>query len=198
MIDILTLAYYSMGTGGFFGNLMFMLDQNGFFSYGLPFLMIFMISFGILSNVKLFGDNKAINIVLSLVIGFMALQLNFVSYFFSEIFPRMGVLLSIILVSVISLSPFVDFKKNKLPSKIFAGVVVVGVLIIVIQSLGAISWFSDWGSNWGITYMIQQNLGMILFGIIFLVAILVPIFTMGKKNSNEDGEEVVVRPRRNH
>lgn len=192
MIDILTLAYFSMGTGGFFGNLMFFLDQNGFFSYGLPFLMIFMISFGILSKVKILGDNKALNVVISLVVGLMAVQLNFVSYFFSEIFPRMGVLLSIILVSVIVLSPFVKFKKKSVASITLSIVGAIGVIVIVIQSLGNIAWFNSFGSTWGITYFFQQWGSAVFTAIFFFALIVVPIVLQKKKEEKKKRKKVII------
>ena len=96
------ISYTSFGGGGI-GNLLSNLEQQGVFQYLLPFLLIFTLVFGILSKINVFGTqrNQVINGVISLVVGLMALQFNAVSIFFSELFPRVGIALSIILVLLI-------------------------------------------------------------------------------------------------
>ena len=107
---IMFLASYGISSGGTIGNFLYNLETLGFFSYVLPFLMIFAIVFAILEKIGFLGKNKGINFVLALAVALMALQFQFVSYFFAEIFPRLGVLLSILLVAIILLSLFLDFK----------------------------------------------------------------------------------------
>lgn len=186
--NILTLSSFAFGTGGAFGNLLFYLDQNGVFAYGLPFLMIFAIVFGILSKVKILGDNKAINVIVSFVVGLMAVQLNFVSYFFSQIFPRLGVLLSIILTAIIVIVPFINEEKNGKthPALVTIGVLgAIGVIVIVIQSLGNTgNWFTQIGSTWGFTYWFQTYGLVTLFWIIFVGLFFVVIF-FGNKEKNK-------------
>ena len=89
--------------GGSIGNVLLSWEQAGFFSYILPFLLIFAIVFGILTKVKVFPDNKALNAVIALAVGFLSLQFNFVPVFFAEIFPRLGIGLAIILAAFILL-----------------------------------------------------------------------------------------------
>ena len=87
--------------------------QIGVFDYMLPFLLIFALIYGILTKIKLFTEkdnepNKIINAIIALSVALMALQFDFVSIFFSEIFPRMGVGLSILLVFLILAGLFMD------------------------------------------------------------------------------------------
>lgn len=49
------LQYYGY-TGGDIGNFLSQLEQMGFFAYALPFLLIFAITFGILSKVHIFKN----------------------------------------------------------------------------------------------------------------------------------------------
>jgi len=187
--NILTLSSFAFGTGGAFGNLLFYLDQNGVFAYGLPFLMIFALVFGILSKVNILGKNKAINVIVSLVVGLMAIQLNFVSYFFSQIFPRLGVLLSILLTAIIVVTPFLPKTKKKKvhPALTTIGIIgAIGAIIIVIQSLGNTgSWFTQIGSTWGFTYWFQTYGLVTLFWIIFIGLFFIVIFygNNGKKRN---------------
>ena len=87
------------------------LNNIGFFSYVIPFLLIFAVVYAILEKSKLLGDNNAIKVIISIAIGLLALQFNTVSYFFANIFPKFGVGLAIFLVIIIFLS-FFYYKDN--------------------------------------------------------------------------------------
>src|SRR3972149_1922854 len=87
--------------GGSFGDLLLYWEQLGVFSYVLPFLLIFAVVFGILTKIKVFGDHRGLNAVIALVVGLLSLQYNLVPIFFSEIFPRVGIAISIILVLLV-------------------------------------------------------------------------------------------------
>ncbi|MEA3414459.1 MAG: hypothetical protein U9Q99_02960 [Nanoarchaeota archaeon] len=192
---IITLAYYGLGSGGGVGNLLFNLEQLGFFNYVLPFLMIFAITFGILDKINIFGSTgskgnksnpKGIYIVLALAVSLMSLQFGFVSYFFSEIFPRMGVLLSVILVAVIVLGLFFDFSKSG-TRQVFGWILGIALAVIIYQSLFssmAFGWFNFGGGGWG--YFWQRNLNWILI-VGFVVIIIAAIVSSGK-NSNHNAQ----------
>ena len=173
----INLASYGLGSGGTLGNMLFSWEQAGVFSYALPFLLIFAMLFAILEKTSLFGKNKPINVILSVSIALMALQFNFVSYFFAEIFPRMGVLLSIILVGMILMGLFFKFEdekgKSTLTAKIFGGIVVLGIIIIVYQSFsGQFGFGWGLGSAWGLTFWFQQ-FGSAILGAIVIVGLLI-------------------------
>jgi len=182
MIGVINLVSYGISSGGAVGNLLYQLETMGVFSYVLPFLMIFALVYAILNKAKFLGNNNAVNVVLSLAVGLMALQFQFVSYFFSEIFPRLGVLLSILLVLIILMSLFVDFngKAARIGFGLFAG---IAGIIIIFQS------FSDsfgWGSLdllnspfwWGLTDNLPAILVVVL---VFGGIIAIPI--LGNKNN---------------
>jgi len=97
ILTLQTSGYY----GGTFGGVLSYMEQAGFFAYILPFLLIFALVFGILTKTQIFKNNKAINGIIALVVGLLSLQFDFVPIFFSEIFPRMGVGLAIILALLI-------------------------------------------------------------------------------------------------
>ena len=70
----------------------------------LPFLLVFAVVFGILIQMNIFGKNRGINVIIALVIGFLAVRSPFFTQFYSEIFPRLGVgiviLLSILILPI--------------------------------------------------------------------------------------------------
>jgi hypothetical protein len=48
-------------SGNGFGNFLSKLEDAGFFSYVIPFLLLFAVIFGILTKIKIFQDNKSVN-----------------------------------------------------------------------------------------------------------------------------------------
>ena len=143
----------------------------GFFSYLLPFLLIFAMVFGILSAMNIFGGNRSIDAIIALVVGLMALQFDLVPVFFAEIFPRMAVGLSIILVLVILAGFFVDPTKGWIMyTLMFIGVIIT--IIVLIQTSGSVGWSSGfwWYYNWPV-----------VAGAIFLLIIIAIIVGSGRQ-----------------
>ena len=164
MINSLMLAWYGSYGGGAIGNMLSQWEQAGFFTYLLPFLLIFALVYGILTQVKLFKDNKSINGIIALVVGLMALQFPMVSQFFAEIFPRLGIALSIILVIMIILGLFLNSKDDGDFMKwVLLGVAGIILVIVLIKTAGALGWSSGW---WW-----QDNWSMIV-GVAFILAII--------------------------
>ena len=165
-----------MGGGGFsFTNLMQNLDQWGFFTYFLPFLLIFAVTYGILSKIKVFQENNAVNAIIAVAIGLLALQLDFVSTFFMEIFPKFAMGLAIILVLVILLGFFFNGTEvDKWKEYSWIGWV-VGIAVIL-WALSTWRWGAD---NYGIGSWFETNFWAILIGILIGVA----IYFITKKSS---------------
>ena len=81
--------------------------EMGIFSYVIPFLLIFAIVYAILDKTKILGeDNKGILAIISVSVGLLSLQFDFVSNFFAVIFPRFGIGLSVFLVLIIMIGFF--------------------------------------------------------------------------------------------
>lgn len=157
--------------GGSIGSMLAYWESAGFFSYILPFLLIFALVFGILTRVKIF-DNKAINGVIALVIGLLALQFHFVPIFFSEIFPRLGVGLAVILALLILGGLFFD-PDSKIVNYGLLGVGVIVFLVVLVQTFG---WL-----GWGNINLLYYNWQGILGIIIFLAIIALIVGAGGKK-----------------
>ncbi len=190
LIEGVTLASYGLvNGGGAVGNLLYQLENMGFFDYVLPFLMIFAIVFAILEKIGFLGDKKAINVILALAVALMALQFQFVSYFFSEIFPRLGVLLSIILVAIILLSLFLDFESPTV-KVVIGGLMFIGFIVIVLQSFSsAFPWSGDIlnGPFW---WWLQDNLSIVI-----VVAIVVGGFIAMVKGPSDPAKKAARKAR---
>jgi hypothetical protein len=152
MIEGLMLAsggYFGSFYGGSIGDLLASWEQAGVFSYMLPFLLIFALVFGILTRVQVFKDNRAINGIIALVVGLLALQFDLVPIFFSEVFPRLGVALSVILALLILVGLFVD-PDNKAVGYGLLGIALIIFIIVIVQTAGWVGWQSGffWYDNW--------------------------------------------------
>ncbi|PJE81407.1 hypothetical protein COU58_02910 [Candidatus Pacearchaeota archaeon CG10_big_fil_rev_8_21_14_0_10_32_42] len=178
---LISLASYGIVGGGTVGNFLYQLETMGVFSYVLPFLMIFALIYAILSKSGFLGKNNAVNVVLSLAVSLMALQFNFVSYFFAEIFPRMGVMLSILLVAIILMSLFLDF--NSKGAKWGFGVLAaIGIVVIVLQSFSeSFGWGGGSLFDGPFWWMLQDNFAAIAIGVL-VVGAIIAIPLLGNKN----------------
>ena len=160
--------------GSSFGDILFKLEQLGFFDYLLPFLIIFAMVFGILTKVNIF-DNKAINVIIALSVGLMSLQFGFVSVFFSELFPRFGIGITIILVVLVFLGLFMDPDSGGTRG-IMLGIGAIIVLVILVQSAEAASW-------WYSSFWWSENISTILILAFFLAIIGIIVGTASSKDS---------------
>jgi len=137
MVNGLTfLQSFGFFGGGSFGNLLNQWEQIGVFSFMLPFLLIFALIYGILSKMNFFGDesNKSINAIIALSVALMALQFGIVSVFFSDILPRLGVALAVVLVFLILIGLFGNPNNKALTNTLMWGSFIVA-LVIILQSL---------------------------------------------------------------
>lgn len=148
--------------------------------YIFPFLLIFALVFGLLTKINIFGTKedpkKNINAIIAVVVAFMALQFNIVSSFFSDLFPRFGVALAIILVILIFLAFIIDFE-NKYAKNILTAIVVIALI--------AVFWipFSNLGFRINLGDFFERNLGVILF-LALIIGLIIWTVVGGKKSEN--------------
>ncbi len=190
MIGVNTLlASYGFFRGGDIGNVLAQWQAAGVFSYALPFLLIFALTFGLLTRVGLFTtkdasgekSNKSINAIIALSVSLMALQFDFVSLFFSEIFPRFGVALSIILVILILGGLFMPMGSKGFSWGLIAVVMVI-IGIVIFQSLGSFGY--DAGYWW------RNNLGSLL-GWVVLIGLIIAVVA-GSTSSEPKAPETML------
>lgn len=178
MIKGLILASYGAFSGGALGNLFAQWESAGVFSYMLPFLLIFAVIFGLLTRINIFTQkgeenkpNNAINAIIALAVSLMAMQFNFVSVFFSEIFPRLGVGLAILLIAIILLSLFMP--KEKWVDYVFFGIGAIILVVILMNTAGSVGFFGG-GFLSMINWYAWGPLIVIIVVILIIVAVSVP------------------------
>lgn len=175
MNGVMILASYGNFGGGTIGNLFAQWEAAGIFQYALPFLLIFALVYGLLTKMNIFASKanpnsgRGVNVIIALAVSFMALQFDMVSMFFSEIFPRFGVALSIILVILILGGLFMptDSENNWF---------MIALAIIVLIIIGTVIYNSLSVFGWGIggpglSYFWNKYSAIIIFAIIIIAAI---------------------------
>lgn len=172
--EMITLASYGSFGSGAIGNLFAQWEAAGIFDYMLPFLLIFALVFGLLMKLNIFSSGKektpmkGVNAIIALAVALMALQFNVASVFFSEIFPRFGIALSIVLVVLILGGIFIPTNKKSNWFMVALIIIVFGVIIVVVynsmQALG-------YGFGGGFSYFWREYWGIIVFLIVIIAVI---------------------------
>lgn len=169
-----------LGGGGFsFTDLMQNLDQWGFFTYFLPFLLIFALVYAITSQLTIFKENKGAGVIVSLAVGFLSLVGGYVPTFFAQIIPKMGVGLSIMLAALLIAGVFLmetGEKGKKAYMWIFFALGGLVFLFVLFSSLG--NWNFYGSGNW--RYWWDQYAGLIIF-LLVMIGVVVAV-SLGNKN----------------
>ena len=164
MIEVATFLAWYGSDGTAIGNIFTMWQQIGFFSYLLPFLIIFALVFGILTKVNLFRDNKVVNAIIALAVGLIAIQFPGVSEFFSVIFPHLGIALAVILVILIVAGLFVKNIEKKWINYVLAGIAGIIVIVVLVQTAGVLGWPAAqwWIDNWAMIIAVVVIVGLVI------------------------------------
>ncbi|MEM3405555.1 MAG: hypothetical protein QW117_01110 [Candidatus Pacearchaeota archaeon] len=146
------------------------LADLGFFSYVLPFLLIFALVYTILSNLSLFKENKGAALIISLAIGLLSLLYDAVPIFFSKLFPYLGKGLGVLIVALILLGAFVETgsKWQKSLFLIIGGVIFLIVIINAFRDTGYMGYseFESWWERYGAVTLVA---GILIFAIVLVI-----------------------------
>ena len=196
MNGVMFLASYGSFSTGTLGNLFAQWESAGIFAYALPFLLIFALVYGLLTKMNIFASEndpnsgKGVNVIIALAVAFMALQFDMVSMFFSEIFPRFGVALSIILVILILGGLFMPTNKENNWFMIALAIIVFVIIgIVVYNSLSVFGWNLNSG-GWLANFWYQYS-GIIIFAVVIIAAVL--MMTTKRKPNRPMFENALLR-----
>jgi len=151
-------------------DLLYEWEYFGVFDLVLPFLLIFAIIFGVLSATNILGGNKGINLIISMVIGLMALRLGFVQAFFTELFPRFAIGLAALIIAVILIGLFIPKEHAKGWFVAFGVIGAIIAFVVIAQTFNVLNYF---GSYWW-----QQYAGTIITAILVIAAIIGVVISM--------------------
>ena len=129
-----------MAFGGTLQDALYQLETLGFFDFVLPFLLVFATIFGILSFTKVFKDQKAVNIIVAIILGLLSIRLPFFSMFLTELSPRLGLGLVILLSLLILIGMFIPKGYHDIISWILLAVGAITFVIILLQSADVLNY----------------------------------------------------------
>jgi hypothetical protein len=143
-------------------------NDIGVFSYVIPFLLIFAVVFAILKKTKILGDdNDSILAIISVAVGLLALQFDFVSDFYSVIFPKFGVGLSIFLVLII----FLGFFYQPVDGKWSGAMTWIGWVVGIGVVLWAVTSWGGWNDSF-FGWWLSDNFWAIIVGLLIVGTII--------------------------
>jgi len=153
------------------GDVLTQWEAAGFFTYIIPFLLIFALVFGILSRMKIFPEKKSISAIIALAVALMALQFPMVSEFFRELFPRLGIGLGIILLLLIAIGMFMK-PDTGLPYLV--GFLVF--IVVLVKTFGAVGWATGayWDDHWPL-----------IIGVVFVLIVISMVVTDKEKDKKK-------------
>lgn len=153
-------------------------QSAGVFAYLIPFLIIFAVVYGILLKTKLLGENRGVIATIALGVGLMSLLNDYVSNFFSSLFPYAGMAIAVLLVALIlmGLVSTEDFSW-----RIWFIVGIVGFVAVLLASLNDMQWWMGGGA-------LGDSWPAILAGLV-LIALMYFIIWGGEKKSSSTKKE---------
>lgn len=149
-----------------------MLESYGIFDFLLPFLLVFAFVFAILNYTALFSKNRGVSVIIAFVIGLMSVRFKFFTDFYSELFPRLGIGVTVLLAILILVGLFTtQFTKKRVLPWIFLGVGAVIIISILYQTFDRLGWIAGLAGS--------EIVGWIIIATLFLVILIVIVVGTG-------------------
>lgn len=168
---------------GSIADIFYQWEYLGVFDFLLPFLLVFAIVYGILTSTRILSENKGISVIIAFVIGLMSIRYQyFFSSFLSELFPRLGIGLSIMLSVMILVGLFIAEKEQRYWGYGLAAIGAVIAIVIFYQTSSALGWGWTSGGFGG------DSVGLIILAILVIGVIIAVAASGGSKDS--DGSAV--------
>ena len=125
-------------------DILFQLENLGFFDFILPFLLMFAVVYGILQYMKIFGEDKAVHIIIAVVLGLISIRLPFYSQFLTEISPRLAIGLIVLLSLLILVGMFIPNQSRGSLGYVLFAVGAVIFIIIAAQTFNALTYLNGY------------------------------------------------------
>jgi hypothetical protein len=152
-------------------------ESIGIFSYVIPFLLVFAVVFSILTKSKILGENKGVNVLVSLAVALLSLIGGAVPSFFASIFPKFGIGLAIFLVILILGGLLMTDSEMKQEKWLYYAGPAIGIAVAV----WAFGWWNTWTMG-GVGPWFYENFWTLVVGAVVVGAIIYMI-----KGSAEGG-----------
>ena len=156
---------------GTFDELFNTLGEAGFFTYLLPFVVMFAISFALLERVKIFGSSaRKINGIVAIAMGFLFLQNTYLLELFHRLVPNVSFILLAVLLGLLILGIFAGEHTQ------WSGVLLFLAFLFSLASIITAAVYPNLGegyANWySFLYDLDSGTKATIFGVIIIALIL--------------------------
>lgn len=161
-------------------DLLYQFDSIGVYDYLLPFLLIFAIVFGMLTYLNIFGKNKGVHVIIAFVVGMLAVNVRWgydFTRFYAEIFPRLGIGITVILAILILVGFFVTEDDRRYWLWGLGAIGFIIAIIVIVKTFGYLGW--DNGYYWS-----GDMVGWVI-GAVLLVGLIIAIAASSGGNDGE-------------
>jgi len=122
----------------------------GVFSVLIPFVLIFAVVFAILQKSKILGAHRGIDIIVAIAVALLSLQWDFMPRFFSELFPRLGMSVAVLLALIILVGMFITSESKNAYYIILASIAFIIFIVMLIYTYGGFTILSSgFWQQWG-------------------------------------------------
>lgn len=155
-------------------------EYLGVFDFLLPFLLVFAIVYGILTSTRILSENKGISIIIAFVIGMLSIRYQyFFSTFLAELFPRLGIGLTILLSLMILVGLFIAKDEQRYWGYGLGGVGVLIAIVIFYQTSNRLGWAWASGGFGG------DSIGLIVLAVL-IVGVIIAVAAGGNSGKSKD------------
>ncbi|MCH7567861.1 MAG: hypothetical protein IIA87_00395 [Nanoarchaeota archaeon] len=167
-----------------FQRVMDQLTDLGLFDFILPFLLIFAVIFGVLSYMKMFGDNRGVNVLIALVIGLLAVRWQVYTDFLNIISPKLGIGLVILLILVILIGLFVPKGAKATVGWILVSIGFIIFLVIMAQTYEILS------PGYGGGFLTEDLAGYLILVALLVGVVVAVVVGGGSKSGKSTGKKI--------
>jgi len=150
-------------------------EMQGLFKYLLPFLLIFALVYGIISNMKILGENKGVHVIIAVALGLLGLYGDYLPNFVASFAPSLAIGLSILLAAVILFGLFLggeDDSKIKWIKYVIFGVAAAVFIVVAYSSLNDYSFSGSW---------VWQQYAPAVIVLLIIAGLIAVVVSSGKK-----------------
>jgi len=159
-------------------------DYIGVFDFVLPFLLVFAIVFGIISSTKFLGSNRGVHVVIALVIGLMSLRYQgFLSGFLSELFPRLGIGIAVLLTVMILVGAFIAKDEARYWGYGLSALAVIIAVVVIYQSFDSLGLIFGSGFD-------SETVGFIILGLLIVGLIVAVTVSRSESTDKHKGKAI--------
>jgi len=167
---------------GSIAEIIYQWEYLGVFDFVLPFLLVFAIVFGILSSTQILSENKGVSVIIAFVIGLMSIRYRyFFSDFLSELFPRLGIGLTILLSVLILVGLFIAKKEQRYWGYGLAAIGFIIAIVIFYQTANRLGWWWVGGAS-------SDAVGFIILAVL-IVGVIIAVAVSGSKGNTDGSAE---------